>query len=70
MINSLAWFVKFYFTFNEAITALKLSKPASRFSTISKASSSGSGRLSRSASDVCFSQVMSKDVLSLATISS
>jgi len=39
MINSLAWFVKFYFTFNEAITALKLSKPASRFSTISKASS-------------------------------
>jgi hypothetical protein len=59
-----------YLTFKEAIIALKLSSPASKFSTISNASSSGSGRLSRSARDLSFSQVMSKDVLSRAMISS
>lgn len=42
---------KVYFAFSATTTALKLSNPASRFSTISKASSSGSGRLSRSARD-------------------
>jgi hypothetical protein len=44
----------YFFPFNEAITALKLSSPASRFSTISSASSSGSGRLSKSANDLSF----------------
>ena len=50
--------------------ALKLSNPASKFSTISKANTSGSGRLSKSASDLSFNHIISKDVLSLAMISS
>lgn len=60
----------YHFLFKLAIIARKLSKPASKFSTISKANTSGSGRLSRSAKDLSFSQVMSKEVLSRAIISS
>jgi hypothetical protein len=50
--------------FNCAIIALKPSSALSKFSTISSANTSGSGRLSKSASDLSFSQVMSKEVLS------
>gem|GEM_PF-4136817 len=53
-----------------AATSRKLAKPASRFSIISSASTSGSGRLSRSAKDWSLSQVMSRLVLSRAMISS
>ncbi len=56
--------------FKLAIIARKLSKPASMFSTISKANSSGSGKLSKSANDLSFNQVISKLVLSLTIISS
>ena len=44
--------------FNCSIILLKLSSPASKFSTISSASSSGSGRLSKSASDLSFIHVI------------
>src|SRR6187431_615382 len=44
--------------------ALKPSNALFRFSTISAANTSGSGRLSKSASDLYFSQVMSNNVLS------
>jgi hypothetical protein len=59
-----------HFAFNVNITSLKLARPAPKFSIISSANSSGSGRLSRSASDLSLSQEMSKLVLSLAMISS
>ena len=52
------------------IISLKLTSPASKFSTIDSANSSGSGRLSRSARDLSFIQVISRLVLSLAVISS
>jgi hypothetical protein len=52
------------------IISLKLSNPTSKFSIISAARSSGSGRLSRSARDLSFSQVISRLVLSQAIISS
>jgi uncharacterized protein (DUF433 family) len=51
-------------------TSLKLPNALSKFSAISSANTSGSGRLSKSASDLSFNQVISKEVLSLATISS
>ena len=47
----------------------KLFNPASMFSIISSTRSSGSGRLTRSASDLSFSQKISRLVLSLAMIS-
>ncbi len=50
--------------------ALKPAKPASRFSIISSAKTSGSGKLSKSARDLSFNQVISSDVLSRAIISS
>lgn len=58
-----------FLSFNPAITALKRSSAPSKFSTISSANSSGSGRLSKSARDLSFIQVMSKEVLSLAMVS-
>ena len=48
----------------------RLSRPASRFSMISSASSSGSGRLSRSVRLLSLSQKMSRLVLSRASSSS
>lgn len=53
-----------------AATARKLASPASRFSIISPARSSGSGRLSRSARLLSFNQKISRLVLSRATICS
>jgi hypothetical protein len=58
------------FAFSFTIISLKLSSPASRFSIISAAKSSGSGRLSRSARDLSFCQVISRLVLSREVISS
>ena len=52
--------------FNCVIMALKPSNALSKFSTISSANTSGSGKLSRSASDLSFNHVVSKEVLSLA----
>jgi hypothetical protein len=46
------------------ITSLKLPHALSKFSAVSSANTSGSGRLSRSARDLSFSPVMAKDVLS------
>jgi len=43
--------------FNCAIISLKLANALSKFSAISSANTSGSGRLSKSASDLSFSQV-------------
>ena len=51
------------------IISLKLSIPDCKFSMISSASTSGSGRLSRSVRLLSFIQVMSKLVLSRSTIS-
>ena len=62
--------IAYYFLLNAAIIALKLSSPASMFSIMSLANTSGSGKLSRSANDLSFSHVISKLVLSLAIMSS
>lgn len=59
-----------FFPLIEAMISRKFSSPASKFSTISTASSSGSGRLSRSAKDLSLIQVMSRLVLSRLIISS
>lgn len=56
--------------FITSIISSKLSIPALKFSIISFASTSGSGRLSRSVRLSSLSQVMSRLVLSLSTISS
>ena len=55
---------------NDAKTDRKLSNPASRFSMISSARSSGSGRLSRSVRLLSFSQNRSRLALSRASNSS
>ena len=54
--------------FKSASTSLKLFNPASRFSMISSASWSGSGRLSRSVRLLSFSRKTSRLVLSRARI--
>jgi len=64
------WIVNYSFLFIVNIISLKLSKPASKFSIMSPAKTSGSGRLSRSASDLSFIQDISNEVLSLVIISS
>ncbi len=55
---------------NCLITSLKLPNALSKFSAISSANTSGSGRLSKLASDLSFSHVIFKDVLSRSVISS
>src|SRR4051794_20886922 len=64
------FFGDLYLFFNLLKTSWKLPNTLSKFSAISSANTSGSGRLSKSASDLSFSQAISKDVLSRATISS
>ncbi len=59
-----------YFPLMTTIISLKLSTADSRFSIMSLANKSGSGRLSRSARLLSFSQVISRLVLSRFTISS
>lgn len=59
-----------YFPFIVTIISSKLSIPALRFSMMSFANKSGSGKLSRSVRLLSFIQVMSKLVLSLSIISS
>jgi hypothetical protein len=59
-----------FFPRNDKSTRLKDAYPLSKFLAISSANTSGSGRLSKSASNLSFSQAMSKNVLSLAIISS
>lgn len=60
----------YYSPFIVSTISLKLSSPASTFSIISFASISGSGKLSRSARLLSFTQKISRFVLSLETISS
>ncbi len=59
-----------YFPFIVTIISSKLSIPALRFSMMSFANKSGSGKLSRSVRLLSFIQVISKLVLSLSIISS
>ncbi len=59
----------FPFSFKVAIISLKLLSPDSKFSMISPANTSGSGKLSRSVRLLSLSQKISKLVLSLARIS-
>jgi len=56
--------------FNDSQISLKLSRPDSMFSTISRARTSGSGRSSSDARLLSLIHVMSRLVLSRTTISS